>query len=360
MILQSLYNYYERLKSNPDLEIALPGYAVQKIHIALVINRDGKLILYRDLRDLTGKKPAPSLMILPTVKRSSKIAPQFFWDNTGYVLGADSKGKPDRALETFNEFRSFHHRLCRDVADDGVVAVLKFLDTWTPEQAELLDNWENIAGLNVVFQIEGERSFIHQRSIVKSIWQQYLAKEDAPEGFCLVTGRKEPIARIHPDIKGVDGAQTKGAAIVSFNRDAFCSNGKEQNFNAPISIEASSAYTAALNHLLRRDNNPQRIKIGETTTVFWAERESPVEGFLGLVFDGSDDSGRNQSLRLFLEAAREGRMPGGIDPDIRFYILGLSPNASRLAIRFWHSGTVTELKDRLGQYFRDIAIRKKL
>jgi CRISPR-associated protein Csd1 len=297
-------------------------------------------------------------MILPYVKRQGiGLTPLFFWDNTGYALGADNKD-PDRARQAFEVFRKFHADMCKDVDDEAVQAVLKFLAAWKPENAPTLENWKEMAGLNVVFQLDGERQYVHDRPVVKDLWTKYLAAEKTTEGFCLVTGQRKPIARIHPDIKGVDDAQTKGAAIVSFNLDAFCSYGKEQNYNAPVSIEAAAAYTAALNFLLRRHNNPQRVKIGDATTVFWTERDSPLEGFFGLVFDASEDTGQNESLRLFLEAVREGRMPGDVDPNMKFYILGLSPNIARLAVRFWHVSTVADISEKIGRYFRDIAIRK--
>lgn len=358
MILQALTAYYQRLKNNPDVDIALPGFATQKVHFALVIDRDGQLKQVRDLRDTTGKKPAPIPMILPSQKRTVGIAPNFFWDNTGYVLGADNKEKPERARKAFEAFREFHNRMCAGVQDEAVQAVLQFLATWKPEKAPELEHWQEMVGLNVVFQLDGDRAYVHDRPIVKELWLQHLATEHTPVAFCLVTGQRASIARIHPDIKGVDGAQTKGAALVSFNLDAFCSHGKEQNYNAPVSIEAAAAYTAALNYLLRRDNNPQRIKIGDATTVFWTERDSPVEGFFGLVFDAREDTGDNEPLRLFLEAARDGKPLPNVEEGIKFYILGLSPNAARLAVRFWHVSTVADIKNNVGRYFRDIAIRK--
>lgn len=359
MILQALTAYYERLKNNPNVEIALPGFATQKVHFALVIDQDGQLKQVRDIRNMAGKKPAPVPMILPTIKRSGKKPPpQFFWDNTGYVLGADNKEKPDRARKAFEAFREFHNKMCAGVTDDAIQAVLKFLAEWQPENAPQLEHWQEMAGLNVVFQLDGDRSYVHDRHIVKELWLKHLATEDTPKAFCLVSGQRAPVARIHPDIKGVDGAQTKGAALVSFNLDAFCSHGKEQNYNAPVSIEAAAAYTAALNYLLRRDNNPQRIKIGDATTVFWTERDSPVEGFFGLVFDAREDTGQNESLRLFLEAARDGKPLPNVDEGMKFYILGLSPNAARLAVRFWHVSTVADIKNNVGRYFRDIAICK--
>ncbi len=65
-----------------------------------------------------------------------------------------------------------------------------------------------------------------------------------------------------------------------------------------------------------------------------------------------------QDLKDVLTNLKEGRMPAGIDPDVRFYILGLSPNTSRISIRFWCTSTVGDILDRVGQHFRDLTIIK--
>jgi CRISPR-associated protein Csd1 len=360
MILQALHTYYRRLLQNPDIEISMPGFAAQGVHFALVLDKDGKLVSCQDIRIPRKKgKPVPRSMILPYQKRSGQgFSPNFFWDNTGYALGADSKEDPDRARKAFEEFKEFHKQLCSGIEDPSVKSVLRFLEDWSPDQGPGLENWEEMVGLNVVFRLDGEREYVHEHPCVKECWLSYKSAENLPEGNCLITGRRTKIARLHPDIKGVDGAQTKGASLVSFNLDAFCSYGKDQNYNAPIGNDAAFAYTAALNYLLRRENNPQRIRYGETTTVFWAERPSPFEGIFGLVFNPNENLGQNDSLRLYLEAVRMGRKPAEIDPDVLFYILGLSPNISRLSVRFWYESTVGAISEKLGRYFNDIQINK--
>jgi len=163
---------------------------------------------------------------------------------------------------------------------------------------------------------------------------------------------------LHNKIKGIPGAQTSGASIVSFNLDAFRSYGKEQNFNAPVSTEAAFAYTTALNYLLRRDSR-QKIQVADATTVFWAQRPTQVESFLGYALDPREANlgdATEASVRAYLSALRKGLRPEEIDETVPFYILGLSPNASRIAIKFWYEGTVADLDEALGQHFRDIAM----
>lgn len=200
--------------------------------------------------------------------------------------------------------------------------------------------------------------YIHEHTDVQQAWTEHCAREGSEViAPCLVSGRKSPIARLHPAIKGIQGAQSTGASIVSFNLDAFLSYGKEQNYNAPISENVAFSYTTALNHLLRFESR-QKVRIGDATTVFWTERASPIEGFMGVILDPRDDSSDLSTIRLFLEAARDGKPLPDLDgdPELRFFILGLSPNAARLSVRFWHVSTVADVKGRIGQHFRDITL----
>ncbi|MBN1827604.1 MAG: type I-C CRISPR-associated protein Cas8c/Csd1 [Deltaproteobacteria bacterium] len=361
MILQALNHYYERLKEDPETDIPLFGFGKQKIHFALVINEDGKLVQIRDLREKPKNKPIPISLTVPQIgkKRSVDIEPNFMWDNTGYVLGRDAKGNDARALKSFQAFKKLHHDIGNSLEDRGMKAVLRFLDSWNPDDAQALENWDEKAGANLIFHLDGERLYIHEHPAVKQAWIKRCAEESSAFiAMCLVNGETTPVARLHPAIKGVQGSQSTGAGIVSFNLDAFLSYGKKQNFNAPVSEIAAFGYTTALNHLLRFESR-QRIRIGDASTVFWTNRASPIEGFMGAILDPRGNAADLADVRLFLEAVRDGKYHAPIgDPDIQFYILGLSPNASRLSVRFWHVSTVGDLGIKLGQHFRDLAIAR--
>lgn len=143
-------------------------------------------------------------------------------------------------------------------------------------------------------------------------------------------------------------AQSSGAALVSFNAPAFCSYGREQNFNAPVGEYAAFAYTAALNHLLAGGNNVQHI--GDTTVVCWAEGADPAyQDFAIAAFFGADTGLSDNDLRSALRRLAEGLpcVDLGIDPDRPFYILGLAPNAARLSVRFF-------LRDSFGRLMKNV------
>ena len=362
MILPALNNYYDRLRTSAHADIPLLGFSSQKIHFALLLNRDGKLLQVLDLRETQGKRLLPKQITVPeAVIKSVNIAANFMWDNTGYVLGVDNKGKSERSMQTFKAFKTLHHDVGEGLDDEGMVAVLRFLDSWNPANAGVLEYWEDmVAGANLVFQLDGELRYIHDRPKIKDVWlKHYSENSSGIVATCLVCGEKKSIARLHPKIKGVRGAQTSGASIVSFTPDAFKSYGKEQSFNAPVSEEITFNYTTALNHLLRFDSR-QKVQIGDAATVFWTERESPIEGFMGIILSPQDDRGDLKEVRDFLEAVRDGKkLPKNIDDTgMQFYILGMSPNASRLSVRFWHVSTVEDIIAKIGQHFRDLSIIK--
>ena len=358
MILQALKSYFIRLSDDSDKNIPTPGFSQQKAHFALLIDQDGNLLQPVDIREARGKKLVPKLITAPTVQRTAGISSNFTWDNTGYVLGADNKGKPERALLMFEAFKEFHHQLCDGTEDDCLLAVLRFIDSWKPEDAAKLSHWDEMAGQNVVFQIDGDLEFVHEKKVARKIWAKYKTSNTSEViARCLVSGEHAGIARLHPPIKGVRNAQSSGAAMVSFNKDAFTSYGKSQSYNAPVSEHAAFAYTTALNYLLGPDSR-QKIQIGDATTVFWTERDTLIEGMFGVIFNNAESD--NKQVRDFLEAIRKGKAADNLDdPEIKFFILGLAPNASRLSVRFWHVSTVKDISEKIGQHFRDLSIVKE-
>jgi CRISPR-associated protein Csd1 len=362
MILQALNEYYGRLRDDPQVDIPEPGFGRQGVHFCLVLDRKGRLL--GNPIDLRGENSAKNLVVPQAVKRSSGIAANFLWDNTGYVLGADSKGKPKRTLEAFEAFKTLQHEIGNKVQDEGIQAVLKFLDAWEPEKAADFAVWDEMVDRNIVFKLDGDLAFVHERPAAKHAWLKYFqAKASDTRGMCLVTGDSDaPISRLHAALKGVPGTQTSGAALISFNLPSFTSFGKIQNFNAPVGESAAFAYTTALNHLLS-PNSLQKVRIGDATTVFWTEKPSRIESLMAGLLDPSllesaPDQLQND-LRIFLASVSQGSFPREFDvPDNRFYILGLSPNAARVSVRFWCVSTVEEISTHIGRHYRDLAIIK--
>lgn len=370
MILQALKGYYDRLAGDSGNDsIPMLGFARQKIHFCLVLDREGNLVGENDLRIKEGNKTfIPELIVPePVIRSGLTIRANFLWDNSGYVLGADNKEKPDRVVEKFQEFKKIQRTICEGLEDEGIIAVLRFLDKWKPEKAPDLPTWKEMAGLNLVFRLDGEAHFIHERQAVRDRWIKFnIGNSSESQGMCLITGTDGSIARLHRPIKGVPGSQTSGAALVSFNLDAFKSYGKDRNFNAPIGEDSAFAYCTALNWLLRRESR-QKIQIGDAMIVFWTERKSVAENLfadlfdtdLGTAEDEAEDKSALRDLKAIVEAAREGRILDALEePGVPFYLLALSPNASRLSVRFWQVSTVGEIVGNIASHFRQIEVVK--
>lgn len=191
-------------------------------------------------------------------------------------------------------------------------------------------------GANLTFRVDGR--YVWEDGEIRSAWDSHYNQSQGEKQQCLVTGNPDVAAPVHPVVKGVAGAQSSGAAIVSFNAPAFCSYGKEQSLNAPVGKYAAFAYTAALNYLLSDRENVHRI--GDTTVVCWAEGAEPQYGlFAGLSLFGDDlpDTITENDLRDALKKLADG-LPCNemkLDPSRTFYILGLAPNAARLSVRFF-------------------------
>jgi CRISPR-associated protein Csd1 len=250
-----------------------------------------------------------------------------------------------RTTDEHKAFIERHRNWLAGSNDEGLVALLRFLEGWRPQKFAELAWLEDMKDQNLIFALERERLdnvYIHDRPAARELWARRSAENDK-KAVCLISGENAPVARLHPAIKGVWDAQSSGASIVSFNLDAFTSYGHEQGDNAPVSEAAAFAYTTALNRFLERDSG-HRIQIGDASTVFWADAGDPKASeeaediFAGLI--GVDDEKvANRSVKDTLEKIRAGRAVADIVSDlpkcVRFFILGLAPNASRLSIRFY-------------------------
>ena len=345
MILQALTEYYQTLADRG--EISPPGWAKVKVSYALCIRLDGTLeqVISTQTEQKKGKKTvlAPQLMLLPApIKRSSGVAANFLCDTSNYFLGVDNKGNPKRALECFQACKKLHEDLLEGVDSPAARAILAFFRSWNPEQAAehpvLCAHLEELmAGANLVFRCEG--AFAQSDLLIKQAWNKhYQTEEDGPQMVCLITGKKGPVESVHPSIKNVQGAQPSGAALVSFNASAFCSYGKEQNYNAPTSKYAAFAYTTALNHLLSDREHVYRM--GDATVVCWAKSGGDMyQNMMGWALFGREQSYTLADMQRALKSLCSGMSveldEERLDPNMDFYILGLSPNAARLSVRFF-------------------------
>ncbi|MCP3873916.1 MAG: type I-C CRISPR-associated protein Cas8c/Csd1 [Desulfobacteraceae bacterium] len=373
MILQLLCQYYDRLQQDTDVDIPEIGFSQEKISFVIVIDKNGTMVggKPQDIRETNEKgKPSPRTLFVPKIKgRSGKNPPPYFlWDNAKYVLGGGEKKTEERdhkddkyklTEDRFFSFKEWIQDFFQNCDDEGVKAIIKFLNSWEVERSLTLENWEEIYKANFVFKLDTDFCFLHEREIIKQLWVQHAKNElsTGDIGYCLISGEKDTIAPTHPLIKGVQGGKSTGGAIIAFNIPSFVSYNKKQNFNSPISEVNAFKYTTALNHLCRFGSS-QKIQIGDATTVFWAEKENRMESMFGKVLSQSND-GFDKDVKLFLESIQKGKKPVYVNGNTQFFILGLSPNAARLSVRFWHVSDVEDISHKLMLHFSDLKIEKR-
>jgi CRISPR-associated protein Csd1 len=392
MILQALNRYYDILASDPQSGIAPPGYSLSNVSFALNLSPDGELLNIFPLFDTVqrGKqtKEVPRRMLVPEhIKRSSGIAPNFLCDNPAYVLGLSDKdaADPEYALKRFEAFRQWNKLILADAECPEARAVIAFLDNYDPshgrEHPVIAAQLERILESgNLLFRLS-TAGFVHEAAEIRRVWHSQQAPDGTEVvGQCLVTGEKAPIARLHPSLKGIKDANPTGATLVGFNARAYESYNRTggQGLNSPVSEKATFAYATALNYLLSRENKNPKFTIGDTTVVYWAEsKDQNYAAVFSSLFgagyaetEGAETApGREnqdeQRLKEIAEKIRRaqgldaGRLMEGLDPNTRFYVLGLAPNAARISVRFFHTDPFQKMVEKIMAHYTDLSIEKQ-
>lgn len=379
MILQALKSYYDRANLAP------PGWEYKEIPFVIVLDREGNFVRLENKTSDENRRGKPILVPQSEI-RSGKNAWQktnLLWDHYGFILGQakrkpngepDPLDSPEKAGKQLGAFVERINTLASSFPDSiGLAAVQQFYQRGEydkvisdPVSIELF----KIPGANLTFTLVDQVEPVLHEEWVSTYLNNAPAQPDgeseendsddeATIGICLVTGEKGPIARLHPKTKGICD---KPAALSAANTGAFpavSSYGKEQGYNFPIGKSATFAYTTALNHLLARDSR-QRIQVGDASTVFWAEQANDLETALPDLFGEppKDDPNRGtDALKVLYQAVQAGKFTKGTATD-RFHVLGLAPNAARIAIRFWETATALDLAKRIACHFHDIKVAR--
>jgi CRISPR-associated protein Csd1 len=362
-VLQSLDKYYGRLAARGD--VVPPGYSVEPIGFVIQLREDGTVVNAPERRDASGKRAQLNRLPKWFGRSGQGSTPFLFWDNTGYALGVTKKTS-DKVIKDLAAFKALHLDSLADETDVGLVALRNFIEKWTPEAFVEPIFRKDYIDQNVAFQLAGENILLHERPAAMELIERHRQPKDSDPIFCLITGRHEPGVRLHPKIKGVDGTSVADVPLVSFNENAFWSYEKEQGRNAPASETAAFRYGAALNRLLDRQTG-NRIKIADATVTYWADAEgfgedaaaAVEEIFRGFIEPPSDESEAEKVREVLVEISKSLPLQSinlKLEPRTRFHILGLSPNAARLSVRYWMTDEFGNFAKRLAQHYQDISI----
>lgn len=356
MILQALVEHYENLAEQG--KISQPGWCSAKVSYAIELSEDGSVKAIIQLKNEIhrGNKSiwAPSTMCVPEhVTRTSGVSSYFLCDNAGRFLGISLKENKEDAIKYFNAAKERHLAILDNVDSKMARAICLFFRNWKPEEAKeneaVCEHWDDLNdGGNLVFCMG--KNFAQDDALIKKAWEESLnGDKEETTGICLVTGKRDRIARIHKLINGVAGAQSSGAALVSFNAQSFESYGKEQSYNAPVGKYAEFAYTTALNYLLAQRD--YKYQLGDSTVVFWSESgEKEYQDTFLLSIDPSQDN--QEEIKKVFDSLKNNRWVDlndiNMNPEKKFYILCLAPNAARLSVRFFY-------QDSFGNILQNIA-----
>lgn len=366
MILEALVKHYENLVEQE--KVSKQGWCQAKVSYGINLTKDGQIkeILFLKHEEDRGKKKVlqPSQRNVPQmVTRSSGVVSNYLCDNSKYLLGIDKGGTSKRVQDCFLAAKEKHVTMLQNVDSEMANAIRLYFETWNPEQAAenavIQEHWDEITdGGNLIFCMNEQEA--QDDSLIKEKWDmQQEGNIQKKDGICLVTGKAAEISRIHRAIKGVPGAQSSGAALVSFNAPAFESYGKEQSYNAPVGKYAEFAYTTALNYLL--DQKKYRFQLGDTMIVYWSEKGEEVcqDAFF---FTTNPTHDNQEEIKKIFDGLKQRHCIKlddiEIDTDQKFYILGLAPNAARLSVRFFYEDSFGNILENIARHYQNMDITK--
>lgn len=375
MILGELADYYGLLLDRR--KVGREGWANEKVSYVITIDYSGKVksIFSIEKEEQRGKRKVlvPDKRMVPIHSgRSGKTPkPYYLCDNAKYLLGvwipsdnqtADEKNKT-QAGECFRASAEYHIKMLGNSEDKIAQGICSFFKTWDFEKNKDIFpvNWKDIEKANLVFRSYEMSKEILETEEVRNLWNSSSGEDDGTcLRRCLVSGKLAQVARLHPQFKGVQGANSSGARLVSFNGSAFESYGKEQGDNAPVCQEIANAYGQALNYLLSDDGHHKQL--GDSTTVFWAKAkndENAYVDFMSQLLDGTDEHEEDKLLLAMSHIAageQAGYMETDLNPDVPFYILGLSPSVARISIRFFYNGTFGKMVSNIQEHYKRMEI----
>ena len=371
MIIRALCDYYDILAQETPPKVPLFGFAEDTANYCAVLNTSGELVSVLSL--LQEKKP--KRILTPKTMKSSSIAASPVFDAVEYVFGISGKKEDGQVFSPkFEAAKKLHLDMFSVAGSEEAVAIVRFFEQWDIQKA-----WENEAILQaydgknlsgrVIFRLVGKDTYFHEVPEIIGLWQQRNEENRGKEGDiisqCCITGTQKPIARLHTQLKGIKGASTTGASLVSYKQDAYCSYGLSQSYNSAVSEEAMFKYTTILQNMI--SSAAQKLYIGEDTVVFWAHCHSQKPNelfslFLSGVEEGAEgeekeDKQAMEQVRTVLEQGKKG-IPTDVDfdADTQFCVLSLSPNAGRVSVRYFYKDTFGEFCNKIKQHYEDIDI----
>ncbi len=378
-MLKELVAYYDCLINQPDSGFVPEGYSkVCNVANKIVLSKEGKLkdILPNTYTEVIGKKEknigndeifpfrySVSGISAETIECREKYIFGFEWDKETKKLHITKN-----SLSAFNKSKEKNIDFLRDLSSDVIDAYKAFLENWNPEKElnnPILKSLGKLyAGAKFIIVVEGSEGrtkAIHEDPLVKDKWEKYWqtrgvsSEKDAVIAQCSISGEMAPIARIHNKLTGIAGGNSTGSNLICFNESASCSYGKEQSFNSFVSTAVMEKYTKVFNYLSSSKSH-NRV-IDDMTFLFWTNTKDKeiqyLDDFLCELWDADEqieETVNDISKGSINDVKKE------TDDNVEFCILGVKPNNSRLAIKFFEKDSFGSIMSRIKKHQEDMRI----
>ncbi|MCI9471161.1 MAG: type I-C CRISPR-associated protein Cas8c/Csd1 [Lachnospiraceae bacterium] len=394
MLIHALCAYYDILAR---AEKVLPeGYSNVKIHYLVSLTEDGHIDDIINFQRREVQKAAkgkvkevfiPRDTVMPKRTEKPGIESNIIEHRALYIFGLNlDKGaltpddRTNRARKAHEAFVNANLEFLEGADTPLIHAYRQFMLNWHPEEEiqndRLIGLGKDYSRSNFAFCLSGyPDQLLHEEPVIKERWRdrcQKLAEEekDAHISQCAVGGGEAPIARIHNKIKGVYEGLPTGNILVCFKNPSENSYGNTQSYNSNISETVMSKYTEALNYLLADPKH--KIRLDDITVAFWAmdtggDYEDLLMAMLCGPSDKMDAERTEDMLKKLMADSKRGMLTAGrlqsldtIDPNVDFYMLGLKPNSSRLAVKFIYRKKYAQFLWNIVRFQEDMQISQKI
>ena len=377
MLLKELYDFALTKNLLED-----PAFVKKAVRWIIQLDKEGQLIGEGPIETHIDKEKKALEFSIPKTTRPTGggQVSDFLVDDVGALFNLSTKPEQELNHRAINNLHVKHDDFWRQIAEASTntqypafALMLRFykriqgsppsflrLETsgspkWMIRKAD--DSEIKLGSDLLTFSVDGE-ILINDENVVRPYWRQAykgeVAETDgtAQKGLCLITGQQNvSIARTHtPMVTGLPKpARPTGAGLVGFDKDAFCSYGLDQSFNAPVSIEASKAYLAAIQYLSKQEDH--WLSIGPAWLCYWAVKTEAVSSIFARLLKQPDP----RTIRAFMVAPWSGfqQPPNGLE---RFIAIAFSATGPRIIVKDWLQMTVQNAESNFKQWFEDLDI----
>lgn len=392
MLISALNDYYDVLvqqEKNLPLE-----YSKVNAHCMVSLTPEGEVSniidyqLYETVQQKNGKSKnvaKPRIVVLPRRTEKTAIDSNIVEHRPLYLFGLeyDKKNKifkfgekGSKPYKSHQEFVKVSKEFFTGIDSAIAKAFLNFLKNWNPEK-ETNNKFINGLGakygvLGYVFCLEGDLTHpLHKDPFVKQKWEELFRSKqnlsgDLVSAQCSICGEQTTIARTHDKIKRLSsaGGMGTGGVLIGYKEEAYRSYGNTDSYNSQVSEVVMKHYTEALNFLLQSPKN--HTTLDETMIVYWtADGSSQADNMISMFLAPSAENGKlsDEMLTNLMKDAKEGDVIrerisslDNINPYSTFFIVGMKPNASRIAIKFLYRRRYGEVLENIARHQLDLKV----